>query len=178
MSTVPSGNEAAFLRRALRAAGLSDDFGRAIKEMAKFVRDHRHFESLLSEMEPGLRADMYEAMRANLRFTALPLDVYIANIKTQAEREQLPILGPNGQLVPFKPASDASSVQKQAEDMLAAAMAKKTLILHCSKCTAEENFHMIGMETAVDVRKKALTAGWTLFPAEICPLCTEARKPN
>lgn len=167
-------DEAAMLRGLLKRAQLPVDFGKGLASLARFIRDHKHFESLLSEADPEWRKEMYEALAPNLRFQAKPLDVYIAGAKQMAEREQLPVLDVNGNLQPFKPAQDVQTAQKA----IAAALAEKTLTLKCAKCTTEEQFHQIGEETAVDVRKKALKAGWILVPEEICPHCPTSLRPN
>ncbi len=165
------------MRRALRGAGLTDDFAAAIGQLAReYVRDDRHFTELLSDTEPEMRRDVYEAMRPHLKFTAKPLDWYETQAKEQAEREKLPILGPDGRLLEFRPAQDISSVEKRAQEILDEAVAEKTLILRCKKCTALEKFFGLEHESRIDVIKKARRKGWVYdstgkIPAEICPNC-------
>lgn len=173
------------MRRALRGAGLTDDFAAAIGQLAReYVRDDRHFTELLSDTEPEMRRDVYEAMRPHLKFQAKPLDWYETQAKERAEREKLPILGPDGKLLEFRPTQDVSSALKHAQALLDEAVAEKTLILRCRKCTVVEKFHGLEHETKVDVILKARKKGWIYdgrgeTPAEICPSCeTSLRGPH
>lgn len=175
--------EADFLKRTLRRFGLATDFGKAIAMMGGMVRDHRHFETLLTEAGPEIRQELYDSLRPSLKFTAKPLDVYVSDAKQRAEKEQLPVLGPEGQLLPFKPARDASSAFKDAENAIAASLAKRTLTLTCSKCTRQESFYAVGEETPVAVIMKARQAGWIYdymaeTPVEICPDCPTSLRPD
>lgn len=149
---------------------------------AQYVRNHDHFSRLLTEMEPGLRREMYEAMRPHLKFESWPLDKYVARAAEMAEREKLPVLSPDGKLLEFRPAHDLSSAQKHAQDILDRELASRTLYLHCSKCTAEGIFYGHEGQTKADVTIKARLAGWVydprgssdatgFNPTEICPTC-------
>lgn len=177
--------ESTFMRRTLAAAGLSTDFNAAIAHLsATYVRDHDHFSRLLTEMEPDLRQEMYDAMRPHLSFEPWSCDQYIAHAKEMAEREQLPILSATGKLMAFKPAQDVSSGMKQAQEALDKALADRTLVLVCAKCTAQEAFYGTTEQTKVDVVLKARRAGWIYDgtgdnPVEICPDCpTSLRGPH
>ena len=167
----------------MRAAGMSSDMGAAIAHLASgYVRDHDHFSRLLTEMEPPLRHEMYEVMRPHLRFEAWPLDQYIAHAGEMAEREKLPVLGPTGQLLEFRPAQDVLPSRKQAQSILEREMAARTLYLHCAKCTAEAIYYGHEGQTKADVVIKARRDGWVydphgssdatgFNPTEICPTC-------
>lgn len=145
---------------------------RKLQLLAPKIRDHKDLETKLTSAPPNLRAIIYETVRPLLTFKAHPLDKYVARAGEMAEREQLPILDPHGNLVEFR----------AAEKMLASAFAEKALTLTCAKCTKAETFHGFGKETNVDVVIKARAAGWiyeyTARPeVEICPDCpTPLRK--
>ncbi len=165
------------MRRSLRAANLPSDFGTALAQLARdYVRDDKHLTEILADTPPEMKRDVYESLRPNLKFTAKPLDWYETQAKEQAEREKLPILGPDGRLLEFRPAQDISSVEKRAQEILDEAVAEKTLILRCKKCTALEKFFGLEHESRIDVIKKARRKGWVYdstgkIPAEICPNC-------
>lgn len=163
--------EAGFLKKALRTRGLPEDFGQAIAFLAGQIRDHDHLAQMLTSMEAADRVDFLESVRPHLKFRAKPLDVYVSAMGQRAEREQWPTQGPDGKLKAFKPAVDVAT----AEKAIANALAERHLTLTCSKCLTFDSFPMIGLETAVDVRRKALAAGWTLHPQEICPTCPSSR---
>lgn len=175
-------NEADFLKKTLKHYGLDTDFGKAIGALGKLVRDHRHFERLITECEPEMRQELYDSLRPHLKFSAKPLDVYIADAQQRAEREQLPVLMENGHLRAFTPARDVSSSVKDAENAIAKALAARTLTLVCSKCTQEAKYYAVGEETNLDVILKARRDGWIYDyrarpPVEICPQCpTSLRK--
>lgn len=166
--------EWAFVSGMLRRLGLPANPREAVSALARTIRDHKHFETLLTSCGPEERQDFYDAVSPHLRFTAKPLDVYVALAGQMAEREQLPVMDKEGKLHPFQPAQDVQTAQK----MLAAAIAAKILTLKCAKCTKEEQFFQVGDETPVAVRKKALQAGWILVPEEICPDCLTSMRPN
>jgi hypothetical protein len=171
-----SRNEADFVSKMLKRFGLPTDIGACIAALAGTIRDHKHFERLLTEAPPADRQDLYDALIPHLQFTPKPLDVYVANAGQRAEREQWPVLGPDGMLMPFKPAADVSSLEKDVQEMIAAAMAQRRLMLTCSKCLREETFHAVGEETRVAVVIRARKKGWVYDyasnpPREICPKC-------
>ena len=166
----------AFVERQLRRFGIGS-INDAIAALAKTIRDHKHLETFLTSIESlADRQEVYDSIRPHLRFEPWPLDRYVASANRMAEREQLPILGEDGQLHPFRPAQDVKTV----ENVLAAAIAKRKLTLTCVRCNKLEEFFQVGEETQVDVRKKALKAGWLLFPEEKCPKCFDKMKvkPN
>lgn len=167
--------EASAMGVLLRRHGLPTDVNEAMKMLAKMVvRDHKHLRTLLTSCKPEERHNFYEALRPNLSFIPKPLDVYIAEAGQMAEREKLPQVDAEGKLHEFSPAQDIAS----AEKAIANAIAEKILTLICSKCLTEEQFPQVGMETAVDVRVKALKAGWILVPDVICPRCPSLWRPN
>jgi hypothetical protein len=177
-------NEAAFVKKALRKFGLVDDFSKAIGVMGRMVRDHKHFETLITEAPPELRQELYDSLRPHLRFAAKPLDVYIADAQQRAERERLPVLGEDGLLHEFSPARDVSTTVKDAQEAIDRAAAKRVLTLVCAKCTREQSFYQMDGETAVDTIIKGRKAGWIYDykadpPVEICPDCpTSLRTVN
>ena len=94
-----------------RGLATLDDPRGLVTQVAFLIQNHDHLRSMLIRCEPEHRRDMYESLKPHLRFEAKPLDVYIAEGQADAERRQLPTLGPNGELVPFKPAE----IHTQAE---------------------------------------------------------------
>jgi len=167
----------AFVERQLRRFGIGS-ISDAIIALAKTIRDHKHLETFLTSIESAAdRQEVYDSIRPHLRFQAKPLDVYVASAGQMAEREQLPILGEDGRLHAFKPASD---VRSQAQETLDRYMAEKSLTLTCYKCLFEESFYALNDETKVDVTIRARKAGWVYDIAkdkEICPKCPAVR-PN
>jgi len=169
-----SQNSKAFVERQLRRFGIGS-INDAIASLARTIRDHKHLETFLTSIESLVdRQEVYDSIRPHLRFEPWPLDRYVASANRMAEREQLPVLGEDGKLHPFKPAQDVKTV----ENVLAAAIAKKKLTLTCSRCEKQEEFFQVGLETEVDVRKKALKAGWLLFPEQKCPKCFDRVVPR
>lgn len=98
-----------------RGLATLDDPRGLVTQMAFLIQDHEHLRSMLIRCEPEHRRDMYESLKPHLRFEAKPLDVYIAEGQQDAERRQLPTLGPNGELVPFKPAEIHTEADQSVE---------------------------------------------------------------
>jgi hypothetical protein len=167
----------AFVDRQLRRFGVGS-INDAISALAKTIRDHKHLETFLTSIDSlGDRQEVYDSIRPHLRFEPWPLDRYNASANRMAEREQLPILGEDGHLHPFRPAQD---VRSQAQETLDKYLAEKSLTLTCYKCLAEESFYALNDETKVDVTIRARRAGWIYDIAndkEICPKCP-AYRPN
>lgn len=67
------------------------------------IRDHEHLRSLLIRCEPKERQSMYDSLKAHLKFSPLPLDVYIARSADLAERKQLPIIREDGSFAEYRP---------------------------------------------------------------------------
>src|ERR1700675_2704063 len=160
------------LQGLLRRHGLPSDFAVCIGQLAKTIRDHAHFERLLTSIEPDFRYEFYEAVSPHLAFDRWPLDRYVASAGRKAEQQKLPTIDQDGNLRQFHSAEFVID----AEAALARAMAKRALILMCSKCTKEQIFYAVGEETAVAVIMKARKAGWIydyrVDPGvEICPNC-------
>jgi hypothetical protein len=170
--------EEAFLKKAMAKFGIKLNIADAIGALASTIRDHAHFERLITEAEPEMRQEFYDSVRPHLKFRAKPLDVYISDAKQMAEREQLPILA-DGKLLPFKPARDVASSVKDAEQAIARGLAERTLRLTCSKCLVEGIFYQVGAETKVGVMMKVRRAGWVYDPVnetETCPQCAEGER--
>lgn len=155
----------------LRRRGLPSDIGSAIALLAGTIRDHKHFEQLLTSCSGEERQMLYDSVRPHLRFIPKPLDVYISSVSSKAEREQWPVMI-DGTMKKFKSAQDVSTVNRSIAD----AVKEKTLTLVCVRCTAKEEFPQIGKETAVDVIIKARKSGWKyniVQKTEHCPKCAE-----
>lgn len=164
--------DTAFLKKAMAKFGITLSINDAIASMSATIRDHEHFQRLITEAEPSFRQSFYDSVRPHLKFRAKPLDVYIADAQQMAEREKLPTLMPDGTLREFRPASDVESVQKA----MAASIASRHFVLTCSKCTKQETFYAVGLETPVAVIMKARKVGWMYDPVlknETCPNCVE-----
>lgn len=99
-----------------------DEPGALVQQLAFCVPDHEGFRKALTKCEPQDRRDMYEAMSPHLRFTAKPLDVYMAEASLDAEARQLPVIAADGSLQAFRAvelSSDAYVIQKAIADDLA-----------------------------------------------------------
>ena len=171
-------DRAAFLKGMLRRNGLPTDFSVCVAQLARRVRDHAHFEQLLTAAEPDFRPDFYEAVRPHLPFRAWPLDAYLASAARRAEREKLPTVDENGKLQHFH----KTELILDAERAIANALSERALTVTCRKCGVSETFPAVGEETPAAVIIKARRAGWiydylAAEPCEICPKCpTSLRK--
>ena len=45
--------------------------------LASTIRDHAHFQRLITESDPSMRQEFYDSVRPHLKFRAKPLDVYV-----------------------------------------------------------------------------------------------------
>lgn len=166
--------EAFFLKKALAKFGISLNINEAIAQLASTIRDHAHLQRLVTETEPSMRQSFYDSVRPHLKFRAKPMDVYISDAKQMAEREQLPVLQPDGTLQAFKPTQDVATAQKA----MAKAIADRNLTLTCSKCTKEETFYCVGAETPVAVIMKARRVGWVYNPVSLTEQCPDCMGPD
>ena len=175
----------------LRKRGLAslDQEEALASQLAMFVRDDRHFATLLNACEPEKRRDMYEAMAPNLRFKPRTLAEYLIENAQDAERRQLPTLGPGGELVPFKvPELKTHATSDDAIATAAAVIATETLHVVCTVCTREETVGAITKEDAVrEIRKLGWRYAWknSLIDSsrdpervEVCPDCVKVRAPR
>lgn len=165
--------------------GQLEDAG-TIHQLAYLVQDHVHFRQLLQRCDPLLRQKMYNAMRSNLRFTAHPLDQYIAEMKADADSRKLPAYdAESGKLVAYEdydPGGKVQPLERLAEKAIHSAEALRAsgghkLVVTCSKCTAVAEF--IGA-TVVSATIEARRAGWVYQEVdgagqEVCPKCPSAR---
>ena len=157
---------------------------KVLLRLAPKIKDHADFERKLSSAPPNLRGVIYETCVPHLPFKAWPLDRYVSSAGNRAEREQLPTVGADGKFHPFRAATDVNSLNRLAEDALAASLSKRTLIMTCSKCTREQSFLSLEKETPLDVIIRAREVGWVYDytadpPVEICPSCpTSLRQVN
>jgi hypothetical protein len=163
----------------VRGFGRLEDGAGLVEQLAFLVQGHDHLRELLIACEPELRRNMYEALRAHLRFPAHPLDTYISQAAAIAERKQLPLQNADGTLSPFKredvdagePAPpEIAAIQRAVEQ----AVATGFITVTCRKCTKQESFPGATKADAVD---KLRNAGWTWGldrdgkGREICPSC-------
>jgi hypothetical protein len=179
------------LNHELRSRGLAslDEAGALIPQLAYLVRDDRHFVSLLNACEPEKRRNMYEALAPNLRFRPRTFAEYLIENAQDAERRQLPTLGPAGELVPFKvPEVKTPATGDDAIATAAAVIATETLSVVCTLCTREQTVSAISKEDAVrELRKLGWRYGFRnslIYPGkdpervEVCPQCVKARAPK
>lgn len=180
----------------LRSRGFAslDEAGPLMSQLAVCVRDEAHFRALLNACEPEHRREMYEALAPNLRFKAKPLDIYLIEMAQDAERRQLPTIGPNGELLPFSPPRIGNALSGApplsddaiATEAVAEALAKERLWLVCALCTREDVFRGATKEDAVaDARKNGWRVGYKRpspesapEQVEVCPACVKARAPR
>ncbi len=160
------------INRELGQHGLAqlDNPGGLCQQLGFLVKDNAEFGRLIMKCLPEERRNMYEALRPHLSFTPDPLDVYIARAGADAEARQLPTIGKNGELLPFR-------VQEIGQKAIQEALAKHHLKIVCRKCTREQEFHGLTKGEAI---KAAREAGWTYDEVkgdgrEICPECPAVR---
>lgn len=143
--------------RKLGFGGLDDP--NLMPAIAFFIKNHEQFRGQLFSVLPEKRRLAYESLRPHLRFPAKPLDVYEAEMKEMAERQQLPgFNAATGEVVPFKAGSAELDLlateairQKKHED------GGGVLELVCTACTGFEHFKA---KLKKDAQKAAHTAGW------------------
>jgi hypothetical protein len=147
-----------------------------LDKLAKGIRDHEHFRSLLMRCEPSHRHEMYELLRYRLKFNPKPLDVYEAEAGQKAESERLPTQDSAGNLQEFKPyhLMDAATRAIEFEKQVEASKGHK-LTMTCVKCTKEQLFYG---ESMVSALIEARNLGWKYKivdekQVEICPACNE-----
>jgi|HubBroStandDraft_1064217.scaffolds.fasta_scaffold00168_32 hypothetical protein len=181
----------AVMNRLLTAAGLGalDNPGRLVPELASYVRDHDHFRQLLAGCDPPARREMYEAMSTHLRFTARPLDVYMAEAGASAEARQLPLRDAAGGLHPFKtPVVETGDALATGDVEIAQAAVNEAfatchLVLACFRCTRAASFAGRAKAHAVGA---ARDAGWIYIAPyerggegrELCPECADVLWPG
>lgn len=143
--------------RRLGFGGLDDS--NLITQIAFCIRDHAQFRSQLFSVMPEERRHAYESLRPHLRFAAKPLDVYEAEMKQMAERQQLPGLNrETGELIPFKAGSvDLDLVATEAIKQKKHEEKGGVLELVCTKCTKFEHFRYPKKK---DAQRAAHEAGW------------------
>ena len=150
-----------------RGLATLDNPGGLCQQLGYLVEDEEHFKQILNRVSPELRRDCYESIAPHLRFKARPLDVYLSELGTEAEVQQLAVMDEEGKLRAYNP-PEIRTVQRVVEETLGS----WHLTLTCKKCTREETFS--GGRRA-DVIWKARDAGWTYSPenggSEVCPTC-------
>lgn len=185
--------DSAFLiNHELRSKGFSSlaEAGQLIPQMAMCVRDDRHFAALLNACEPEERRHMYDALAPNIRrFKPRPFADYLIELAQDAERRQLPVIGEDGQLYPYKvpEANSAPAETETVERAVVESLAKEHLHVVCLLCTREEVVDGITKEDAVAaLRKRGWRMGMKLRndnsgerdQVEICPACVRKRAPR
>lgn len=139
-------------------------------KMIAYVCSEVRFAQALVACVPEKRTAMYEAMRPYLRFTAQPLDVYMARAKEMAAQKE------------------QARERNTVESIIEREASKKTLTLSCGKCMKEETFYCVNTTTAAraDAVMEARKKGWVLQPKrseggilegqmEVCPKCPAYR---
>lgn len=156
------------INRVLKARGLpSLDEAGVVEALARQVQDHTHFMELLRACEPVLRRDMYEAMKPHLKFSARPLDSYLAAAQEYAAAAELPVMDEKGFLHPYNTPSIATVEVPMVE-----------LWARCTRCSCEGIFMGAHMGDAIYTMR---SAGWAFdesrFQAHLCPECLEVSNP-
>lgn len=67
------------------------------------IQNHDDLRRFMQSVEERERHDFYVSIRPHLRFTPLPEDVYVAQIKQAAEAAQWPIMDKHGNLRAYQP---------------------------------------------------------------------------
>lgn len=145
--------------RKLGFGGLDD--ANLIPQIAFCIRGHEQFRSQLMSVTPDKRHLAYTQLRPHLRFTAKLLNVYEAEMKEIAEKQQWPTMKQGDVYpTPFKK-PDVETLTTTANVALADEFTppekEKSLTLTCCKCLKEEQFWSFSRLLA-DV--KASIAGW------------------
>jgi hypothetical protein len=143
--------------RRLGFGGLDDP--NLIPQIAFFIRDHAQFRGQLFSVLPEQRRLAYESLRPHLRFAAKPLDVYEAEMKEMAERQQLPGFNPaTGEVIPFKAGSvDLDRLATEAIQQKKHEDKGGVLELVCTHCTVFEHFRAPKKKEA---QREAHSKGW------------------
>lgn len=128
-----------------------------IPQIAMCIRDHDQFRNQLFSVLPEKRRLAYEQLRPHLRFQAKPLDVYEAEMKQRAEREQWDVIDPANPVYPQKFA--AGRLSELAEEAIKqnAHEVKGFLELICTACTKAGLFRA---KIRKDAEKEAQSEGW------------------
>lgn len=139
-------------------------------KMIAYVCSEVRFAQALAACVPEKRTAMYESMRPYLRFTAQPLDVYMARAKEMAAQKE------------------QARERNTVEAIIEREAGKKSLTLTCGKCLAEETFYAVNTshEARADAVMAARKKGWVLQQKrsdegilegqmEVCPKCPAFR---
>jgi hypothetical protein len=163
--------------RKLGFGGLDDP--NLIQGIAFCIRDHAHFRNQLFSVLPDKRRHAYEVLRPHLSFAAKPLDVYEAEMKQLAERQQLPRYNETThQLEPMRIGeieSDEYRLERAAQEAIAQNLHEKERGLHltCTKCKVVEVFRAKERKQA---EREARAAGWRSDgKKDYCTHCAPAR---
>ncbi len=134
------------------------------------LKDHDEFRRVLDKTPIERRRQAYEILKPHLSFEARPLGVYLAENADEAERRQLPTIGADGSLIPFR-TTVVESPEFRLQQAISAAVHKHHLQMTCAKCSKQEQFHG-GRQ--IDAVEAARAAGWkydAVAIAEICAAC-------
>ena len=138
------------------------------QQIAFCIRDHAQFRNQLFSVEPLKRRLAYEQLRPHLRFTAKPLDVYEAEMRTMAEQQQLPTLR-EGEIYPQEFKVPELTLDQLATDAIEQNSHEKQggLELVCTHCTVAEIFRA---KLRKEAYKAAHSAGWRMAEKKAyCP---------
>lgn len=160
-------------RKILAMAGLEDISSphELFQHIAFNCTGHDDFRNLMAKTPPEQRRRAYDTLVPHLRFKAKALDVYMSEAGSIAEVLQLPTVGVDGALLPFR-AVNIESPEYIAEQAWKREHGKFHLTLKCRRCTTEGQFH--GMRKA-DAIQDSRNVGWgfdeTGGGRDICPKC-------
>lgn len=130
-----------------------------VPAIAYYIKSHEQFRSQLFSVMPDKRKIAYDSLRPHLRFEAKPLDVYEAEMKLEAEKQQWGRYNQHTHMVdPFKVGEVGERLEKVAEKAIEAAEEEQRwLHLICVKCTAMDSY---GATTRNDADLMATEKGW------------------
>jgi hypothetical protein len=131
-----------------------------MQQLACCYRTHEQFRGMLMSTVPEQRRNAYEAIAPHLNFRPKPLDVYEMEMRSKAEREQLPGYNPaTGEIIPFK--VPEISLEDMAQEAIAQNQHEKDggLSLVCTRCTVEQIFRA---KTRKQAYKDADREGWRM----------------
>jgi hypothetical protein len=128
-----------------------------IPQIAFFIKNHEQFMKQLFSVKPAERRHAYNALRPHLRFPAKPLDVYEAEMKDLADRQQLPIFDGSAYGKPYK--TTEVRLKEVAEEAIAQNLHEKEggLTVACNKCKGTKIFRAPTRKAA---ERAAHAEGW------------------
>jgi len=156
-----------------------------LSQIAFIIRSDSDFRNLLLTTEPHHRQACYDALKSRLNFPVKPLDVYIAEGKSEADRLKLPEYDPaTNEIAESGTQQMKEAAQRAILRAVRESEAKGVMEFICQRCTFAESFPAKHRKQA---REDAAKAGWSFVERSIvldanqppkydahCPTCTLA----